>query len=57
MDLIPVAGRTLKTNITAIAPMVLPTSEQFLFAMSFVAHKLSSERVKLYIPNFLTAAL
>uniref|UniRef100_A0A453GG82 very-long-chain 3-oxoacyl-CoA synthase n=1 Tax=Aegilops tauschii subsp. strangulata TaxID=200361 RepID=A0A453GG82_AEGTS len=55
MDLIAVAGRTLKANITAIAPIVLPISEQLLFAMSFVAQKLSSGRVRLYVPNFLTA--
>ncbi|KAM3354052.1 hypothetical protein ACQJBY_024960 [Aegilops geniculata] len=55
MDLIAVAGRTLKANITAIAPIVLPISEQLLFAMSFVAHKLSSGRYKLYVPNFLMA--
>ncbi|KAF7032652.1 hypothetical protein CFC21_043804 [Triticum aestivum] len=55
MDLIAVAGRTLKANITAIAPIVLPISEQLLFAMSFLANKLSSRRFKLYVPNFLTA--
>ncbi|VAH68386.1 unnamed protein product [Triticum turgidum subsp. durum] len=49
------ARRTLKTNITAIAPIVLPISEQLFFAMSFVAQKLSSGRVRLYVPNFLTA--
>ena len=45
----------MKTNITAIAPIVLPISEQLFFAMSFVAQKLSSGRVRLYVPNFLTA--
>ncbi|VAH84235.1 unnamed protein product [Triticum turgidum subsp. durum] len=49
------ARRTLKANITAIAPIVLPISEQLLFAMSFLANKLSSRRFKLYVPNFLTA--
>ncbi|KAI5002617.1 hypothetical protein ZWY2020_027267 [Hordeum vulgare] len=55
MDLIAVAGRALKANITAMAPIVLPISEQLLFAMSFMAQKISSGRVKLYVPNFLTA--
>ncbi|XP_044974143.1 3-ketoacyl-CoA synthase 6-like [Hordeum vulgare subsp. vulgare] len=55
MDLIVVAGRALKANITSIVPIVLPISEQLLFAMSFVAQKNSSGCVKLYVPNFLTA--
>ncbi|KAI4982458.1 hypothetical protein ZWY2020_022950 [Hordeum vulgare] len=54
-DLIAAAGRTLKANITTLAPIVLPISEQVLLAVSFMAQKLSSGRFKVYVPNFLTA--
>ncbi|VAI50273.1 unnamed protein product [Triticum turgidum subsp. durum] len=54
-DLIAAAGRTLKANIVTLAPIVLPISEQLLFAMSFVAQKLTNGRFKVYVPNFLTA--
>ncbi|CAD6339612.1 unnamed protein product [Miscanthus lutarioriparius] len=54
-DLMAVAARTLKANITTIAPLVLPASEKLLFAMSFVSTKLLRMRTKLYVPNFLTA--
>ncbi|XP_066373431.1 3-ketoacyl-CoA synthase 6-like [Miscanthus floridulus] len=55
MDLMGVAARTLKANITTIAPLVLPASEKLLFAMSFVSTKLLRTRTRLYVPNFLTA--
>jgi 3-ketoacyl-CoA synthase len=55
MDLMAIAARTLKANITTIAPLVLPASEKLLFAMSFVSTKLLRTRTKLYVPNFLTA--
>uniref|UniRef100_A0ACD5ZVC8 Uncharacterized protein n=1 Tax=Avena sativa TaxID=4498 RepID=A0ACD5ZVC8_AVESA len=55
MDLILVAGRTLTANITALAPLVLPVSEQLLFALSFIREKLLSGKYKLYAPDFKTA--
>lgn len=55
IDLMAVAARTLRANITTIAPLVLPPSEKLLFAMSFVSTKLLRMRTKLYVPNFLTA--
>lgn len=55
MDLMVVAGNTLKANITAIAPLVLPVSEQILFALSYVSQKLRKGWIKLYVPDFLTA--
>jgi 3-ketoacyl-CoA synthase len=51
-DLLAVAGDALTANITAIAPLVLPLSEQLLFALSFIAGKVSSGRVKPYRPDF-----
>ena len=47
-----VAGDALTANITAIVPLVLPLSEQLLFALSFIAGKVSSGRVKPYRPDF-----
>ncbi|TVU32593.1 hypothetical protein EJB05_24330, partial [Eragrostis curvula] len=51
-DLLTVSGDALRANITTIAPLVLPLSEQLQFASSFIARKLLDGRVKLYIPNF-----
>ncbi|CAM0913950.1 unnamed protein product [Alopecurus aequalis] len=52
MDLIRVAGRTLKANITTLAPLVLPVSEQLLFLSSFIINKLLNRKFKLYVPDF-----
>ncbi|KAL6605813.1 hypothetical protein ACP70R_041466 [Stipagrostis hirtigluma subsp. patula] len=54
-DLMAIAGDALKANITAIGPLVLPASEQLLFALSFIARKVVSRRFKPYIPDFRTA--
>ncbi|OEL13134.1 3-ketoacyl-CoA synthase 5 [Dichanthelium oligosanthes] len=55
MDIVDVASNTLKTNITTIAPLILPASEKLLFALSFVSQKLLKMRTKLHMPNLLTA--
>ncbi|TKW20848.1 hypothetical protein SEVIR_4G116600v4 [Setaria viridis] len=55
MDIIDVSANTLKTNITTIAPLILPASEKLRFALSFVSQKLLKMRTKLYMPNLLTA--
>uniref|UniRef100_A0A0D9VKM5 3-ketoacyl-CoA synthase n=1 Tax=Leersia perrieri TaxID=77586 RepID=A0A0D9VKM5_9ORYZ len=54
-DLMSIAGDALKANITAMGPLVLPASEQLLFALSFIARKVLSGRIKPYIPDFRTA--
>ncbi|CAN6221729.1 unnamed protein product [Urochloa humidicola] len=54
-DLMNIAGDALKANITAIGPLVLPASEQLLFALSFIARKVLSGKFKPYIPDFRTA--
>ncbi|OEL19539.1 3-ketoacyl-CoA synthase 5 [Dichanthelium oligosanthes] len=54
-DLMTIAGNALKANITAIGPLVLPASEQLLFALSFIARKVLSGKFKPYIPDFRTA--
>ncbi|CAM0879287.1 unnamed protein product [Alopecurus aequalis] len=55
-DLMKIAGDSLKANITAIGPLVLPAREQLRFLSSFVARKLlNGRRVKPYIPDFRTA--
>ncbi|KAF0935104.1 hypothetical protein E2562_030391 [Oryza meyeriana var. granulata] len=52
-DLMAVAGDALKTNITTLGPLVLPLSEQLLFAATLVGKKLlKMKKIKPYIPDF-----
>lgn len=51
-DLMAVAGDALKTNITTLGPLVLPTSEQLLFFATLVGRKLFKMKIKPYIPDF-----
>ncbi|CAI8619682.1 unnamed protein product [Vicia faba] len=51
-DLMAVAGDALKTNITTLGPLVLPTSEQLLFFGTLVGKKLFKMKIKPYIPDF-----
>lgn len=52
-ELMAIAGEALKANITTLGPMVLPISEQLLFAANLVARKLlGKKRVPNYIPDF-----
>ncbi|KAL6631302.1 hypothetical protein ACP70R_028152 [Stipagrostis hirtigluma subsp. patula] len=55
MDLMDIAAKTLKANITAVAPLVLPASEKLLFALSFISQRVLKVRAKLYVPNLLTS--
>ncbi|XP_071706398.1 3-ketoacyl-CoA synthase 5-like [Rutidosis leptorrhynchoides] len=52
LDLLVVADKSLKTNITIIGPLVLPLSEKLLFVYNLLKRKLLKNDVKLYIPNF-----
>ncbi|CAL4924694.1 unnamed protein product [Urochloa decumbens] len=52
-DIVDVAANTLKTNITTLAPLILPVSEKLMFARSFISRKLF-KRTKLYVPNLTT---
>ncbi|XP_074576574.1 3-ketoacyl-CoA synthase 11-like [Curcuma longa] len=51
-DLMAVAGDALKTNITTLGPLVLPTSEQLIFLATLVAKKLFKMKIRPYIPDF-----
>ncbi|XP_044435951.1 3-ketoacyl-CoA synthase 5 [Triticum aestivum] len=52
-NLMAIAGASLQANITRMGPLVLPVSEQLLFALSFVARKaLRGARIRPYIPDF-----
>ncbi|CAJ2631990.1 unnamed protein product [Trifolium pratense] len=51
-DLMAVADDALKTNITTLGPLVLPTSEQLLFFGTLVGKKLFKMKIKPYIPDF-----
>ena len=42
-ELMQVAGIALKSNITRLGPLVLPVSEQLIFAGNFVARKVGSQ--------------
>jgi 3-ketoacyl-CoA synthase len=47
------AGMALKKNITTLGPLVLPYSEQALFAANMLMRKLyGAKKVKPYVPNF-----
>ncbi|CAL5052297.1 unnamed protein product [Urochloa decumbens] len=51
-DLVAIAGDTLQANITAIGSLVLPFSEQLLFALSLIGRKLLNRKIKPYVPDF-----
>ncbi|KAG6765855.1 3-ketoacyl-CoA synthase 5 [Populus alba] len=51
-DLMTIAGEALKSNITAIGPLVLPASEQLLFLLTLVGRKIFNPKWKPYIPDF-----
>ncbi|CAL5229859.1 g13269 [Coccomyxa viridis] len=51
-DLMAIAGHALKANITTLAPLVLPVSEQLLFFMNLIARKVFKRKIKAYIPDF-----
>ncbi|CAL4956341.1 unnamed protein product [Urochloa decumbens] len=55
-DLVATAGRTMKSNIVTLGPLVLPASEKILVAVSlFKRWVQSGRRVRLYRPDFRTA--
>ncbi|WVZ70267.1 hypothetical protein U9M48_018944 [Paspalum notatum var. saurae] len=56
-DLVATAGQTLKSNIVAFGPHVLPASEKLLVALSLLKRRLlhSGGRARLYRPDFRTA--
>uniref|UniRef100_A0A8I6Y9Y1 3-ketoacyl-CoA synthase n=2 Tax=Hordeum vulgare subsp. vulgare TaxID=112509 RepID=A0A8I6Y9Y1_HORVV len=55
-DIMNVARDTLKVNIMATAPLVLPASEFLMFLLFFVAKKVFCRRnTRPYIPNFCVA--
>ncbi|PKA47134.1 3-ketoacyl-CoA synthase 6 [Apostasia shenzhenica] len=51
-DLMAVAGDALRSNITAIGPLVLPASEQLRFLVSLIARRVLSSSFPPYIPDF-----
>lgn len=51
-EIMAVAGDALKPNITTLAPLVLPMSEQLLFLATLVGKKLFKMKIKPYIPDF-----
>lgn len=47
------SGEALKANITTMGPLVLPISEQMLFAFNLLMRKaLGKKRLRPYIPDF-----
>ncbi|KAL8493499.1 hypothetical protein ACS0TY_024639 [Phlomoides rotata] len=52
IDLMAIAGKALKSNITTVGPLVLPASEQILFALSLIGRKFINSKWKPYIPDF-----
>eukprot|EP00884_Botryococcus_braunii_P009400 jgi/Botrbrau1/18461/Bobra.0072s0044.1 len=54
-DLMTVAGRALKSNITALGPLVLPLSEQLKFMITHIKRKVLKSKDKPYLPDFTLA--
>ncbi|VAI13793.1 unnamed protein product [Triticum turgidum subsp. durum] len=51
-DLMAIAGETLKANMTAIGPLVLPTSELIKYLFSMARKVLHRRKIRPYIPDF-----
>lgn len=51
-ELTVVAGDTLKTNLTALGPLVLPLSEKLRFIIFMVKSKLFRLKASPYVPDF-----
>ncbi|KAA8545525.1 hypothetical protein F0562_020309 [Nyssa sinensis] len=53
-ELLTVAANALRTNISHLGPLVLPYSEQFLYAWSVLCRKIwtPASHKKIYVPNF-----
>ncbi|AEC10745.1 putative very-long-chain 3-oxoacyl-CoA synthase [Arabidopsis thaliana] len=51
-ELTVVAGDSLKTNLTALGPLVLPLSEKLRFILFLVKSKLFRLKVSPYVPDF-----
>jgi len=54
-ELIRVAGEALKRNITTLAPLILPWSEQLKYFFNFFNRKIRGKKLAPYMPNFKTA--
>ncbi|XP_071735642.1 3-ketoacyl-CoA synthase 5-like [Rutidosis leptorrhynchoides] len=52
VDLMLIAGNSLKSNISTIGPLVLPFSEQVLFLFNLLGRKVLKLDMKPYIPDF-----
>ncbi|KAL4586619.1 hypothetical protein LXL04_011259 [Taraxacum kok-saghyz] len=52
LDLMVIAGNSLKANISTIGPKVLPVSEQLLFLFNLLGRKFLKLNRKPYIPDF-----
>ncbi|KAI3763846.1 hypothetical protein L2E82_13844 [Cichorium intybus] len=52
LDLMVIAGNSLKSNISTIGPLVLPATEQLLFLFNLVGRKFLKLNLKPYIPDF-----
>ncbi|XP_024989910.1 3-ketoacyl-CoA synthase 5-like [Cynara cardunculus var. scolymus] len=52
MDLMVIAAKSLKSNISALGSLVLPVSEQVSFLFNFLARKIFKLQWKPYIPDF-----
>ncbi|PWA94374.1 very-long-chain 3-ketoacyl-CoA synthase, Thiolase-like protein [Artemisia annua] len=52
LDLMVIAGNSLKSNISTIGPLVLPVSEQLKFLINMLKRKILKLAIKPYIPDF-----
>ncbi|XP_027165043.1 3-ketoacyl-CoA synthase 20-like isoform X1 [Coffea eugenioides] len=51
-DLMIIAGEALKSNIIALAPLILPASKKLLYVINLFARKYLNKKIKPYVPDF-----
>jgi 3-ketoacyl-CoA synthase len=51
-DLVTVAGKALRANVTTIGPLILPISVQISYFLSLISQKVLNRTGKLYVPDF-----
>eukprot|EP00249_Psilotum_nudum_P000420 c11998_g1_i1 orf=325-1893(+) len=51
-DIMKIASETLKLNMTALGPLVLPCTEQLRFLWNLISREIFKSEAPTYIPNF-----
>ena len=51
-DLLVVASEIIKSNIATLAPLILPTSERFLYLVNYLIRYFHMANIEPYVPSF-----